>query len=266
MNMTKIYWVIGILLVMGPIGCSVESGTIVVPDVEDEFYIELRETFSNNERGLQWRLRTIESVGCEDAVINYAFRRQPDQELSLTINDIFAPSDCVPAEAPATAMVDVGPLEQGTYTLALALRETVNRTGQLIVGSDLISIEVEEGGGIIPLRKTLRRIPDGSVWGYVNYKGADHMKPVATEFIEGLQGLTIVQWLPDGHYGYFNSTDGGSNITFPGTEAPVNEVLTFQRQLEPEEKTALVDLIQDYRQTYQDSLELSVFNTAGEEW
>ncbi len=266
MNMTKIYWSIGIVLVLGVIGCSVESDTIIVPDVEDEFYIEMRETFKDGARGLQWHLRTIESVGCEDAVINYAFQRRPGQELALTINDIFAPSDCVPADAPATATIDVGPLENGTYALVLALRETVNREGQLIVEDDLITIEVEEGGGIIPLRDALRRIPDGSVWGYVHYKGADSMRPVAAEFVEALQNLTVVQWLPDGHYGHFNSADGGSNITFTGLQTPVNEVITFQRQLKPEQKSELIDLIQNYRESYQDSLELNVFNTAGEEW
>ncbi|MEQ8706742.1 MAG: hypothetical protein RIC19_22605 [Phaeodactylibacter sp.] len=262
--MTKIY--LGLFLAALTIaGCNIDSGTIIVPDIEDEFYLELSEVFDNGERSLNWKLRTIESVGCEGAGISFSFKQEAGQVLSLNINEILAPDDCDPAEEPARAVVEVGTLNNGVYPLSLALRETLNGEGSLSVYDSFFQISIESGGGIIPLRERLYRIPAPTVWGFADYKGSEELKAAAESFISELNALTQEQTLRNGHYGYFESGNDGAQITFPESEAAAGTTFSFQRALRADEKAAVIALIETYREEHEE-LNISIFNTYGESW
>lgn len=263
--MTKIYLSFSLITLLAA-GCSLDSDTVIVPDVEDEFYIELIEVFDNGNRAMNWKLRTIESVGCEGASISFSFKREAGQVLSLSINQILAPSDCVPADEPARSVVEMGALENGKYPVSVALREALNQDGILSVYDGFYQIELESDNGIIPLRNRLYRIPDRTVWGVVGHEGTDELAAAADSFLEELNQLTQEQVLTNGHYGYFESTDQGERITFAeeGASSAATTV-NFQRLLQEGQKAAVIDLITSYRATH-DGLIISVFNTYGEEW
>lgn len=245
-------------------GCSLDSDTVIVPDVEDEFYLELFEEFDNGERSMDWKLRTIESVGCEGASINFSFQREAGQVLSLSINQVIAPSDCDPAEAPARAVVELGTLPNGKYPVSVALRETLSQDGSLSVYDQFYEISLESGSGIVPLRNRLYRIPEHTVWGFIAPNGAEEWEAAAEAFLTELNELTQEQELTDGHYGYFEAEEQGQQLTFP-EEVGGAGVVNFQRSISPGKKEAAIALISDFRSNHED-LALAIFNTFGEEW
>lgn len=237
-----------------------------MPDVEDEFYIELSEVFDNGDRSMNWKLRTIEPVDCEGASISFSFKREAGQVLSLSINEILAPNDCDPAEEPARAVVEVGVLETGPYPVSVALRETLNQDGVLKVYDQFYQLELESGNGIIPLRDRLYRIPDHTIWGFIDHQGIESLILAADAFMSELTQITEEQTLTNGHYGYFGVADNGRQITFPDDEAmPLATTYRFQRAISPDQKTEVTALISTYRENYE-GLVVKVFNTFGEEW
>lgn len=242
--------------------CNLSSlnDPIVVPDVEDEFYLELWESFSAQGRQLEWKLRTIEPVDCEDALISFSFTQRAGQELALSINEIVSPGDCVPPGAPAAATVEVGALPNGDYPVSVALRATVSREGELSVSQDLYQIEVATGGGIIPLRNELHRIPEGTIWGYASYSPD---RAVAQAFEDELRALSSSQGLALGYYGYFRVEPG--ELEMLGAGQPAEGAVVFQRQLEAANRDAVVSLIESYRANYPD-ITIAVWNTLGETW
>ncbi len=262
--MTRFYLgFIGVLLLAA--GCNLDSDTVIVPDVEDEFYLELAEAFEDGNRSLNWKLRTIESVGCEDAGIDFSFQQQEGQVLVLSINQVLTSSDCDPADEPARAVVEVGALNNGFYPVSIALRETLEREGTLRVSNSFFQIEIESGGGVLPLRERLFRLPEHTIWGYVDHQGIDSLRNAATAFFAELEQITEEQSLIDGHYGFFESRDNGGEILFPETAAPAPTTFTFQRALTVDRKTAVIELINTYRETYE-GLQIVIGNTYGEEW
>jgi hypothetical protein len=264
MKMTKFYLgLIGVLLLAA--GCNLDSDTVVVPDVEDEFYLELAEDFENGNRSLNWKLRTIESVGCEDAGIDYTFHWQEGQTLVLSINQVLTSSDCDPADEPARALVEIGTLSNGFYPVSIALRETLEREGTLRVSDSFFQIEIESGGGVLPLRERLFRMPEHTLWGYIDHQGIDSLSNAAADFYAELEQITERQVLTDGHYGFFESRNNGDEIFFPEIAASASTTLAFQRTLTADRKTAVIELINTYRETYEE-LRLVIGNTYGEAW
>jgi hypothetical protein len=262
--MAKIYvgFIIGVLLMAG---CSLDSDTVIVPDVEDEFYLELSEVFENGNRSLNWKLRTIESVGCEDAGIDYSFQWQEGQMLALSINQVLTSSDCDPADEPARALVEIGTLSNGFYPVSIGLRETVEREGTLRVSDSFFQIELESGGGVLPLHERLFRLPEHTIWGYIDHRGVDSLSNAAVAFYTELEQITEAQGLTDGQYGFFESKNNGQEVLFPETVAPASTTLTFQRALTADRKSAVTELINTYRETYE-GLDLVIGNTYGEDW
>lgn len=244
--------------------CSPGSDPIVISDVDNEFYLEQWEVFDTEGRSLEWRLRTINSVECKGAEINFAYEERPGRLLSLTINQIVnQPNDCVPGNEPARANVDLGNLEPGQYALEISLRDAVNKTGTLAVGEHFYRIFLEEGSGVSPLRKELHRIPDQSAWGYVHApQQQPELQQAADDFLAEWQELTGYAELLEGHYAYFRFDKG--QVLMSADLAPAN-AKAFFRHLAPEQKAAAAALIDTYRSTHQ-GLEIKVYNTYGEEW
>lgn len=261
--MAKLYFAFFFIVLIGA-GCDLDSDPIIIPNVEDEFFIELREEFGNGDRDLFWNLSTIESVWCEGAAINFSFLRESSRALSLSINDVSAASDCEPADQPAQSDVEIGPLDQGTYTLQISLRDALSQEGVLRVFDEFFQIDLEEVNGVVALRERLYRIPDQSVWGFVDHKGEEELINAASLFLEDLEEITQGRLLSNGHYGYFESGSNGAEITFTDAVTTSQTLLTFQRGFN-ENKAAIVDLIEHYRMSYP-ALNIQVFNTLGEDW
>ena len=87
-------------------GCNLSSleDTVVVPDVDDEFYLDLWEVLSPEGRFLEFRLRTIANEPCLNTSINYTFQ-QTNRELSISINEILREEGCEEGEMDSSRLV-----------------------------------------------------------------------------------------------------------------------------------------------------------------
>ncbi|MCB0594199.1 MAG: hypothetical protein H6557_24135 [Lewinellaceae bacterium] len=260
--MNRIFTWAAILFVAS--GCNLSSleDTIVVPDVDDEFYLDFWEVLTPQGRYLEFRLRTIADEPCLNSTIDYEFR-QTNRELSISINEIIREEGCVAGEAPATASIrSYSPLPGGFYPLFVDLRDKVTSEGQMVITSGAYNVSLDEGGGIILLRPELLRIPDESIWGYVFYED-DVLEPVAAEFLAKLQSISKARSLSTGYYGYF-LIDNNGVLKFTNQAAPAN-AQTFTYRFDGD-KAALISLLEEYRSNYGEALEVKIFNTLGEEF
>ena len=244
-------------------GCNLSSleDTVVVPDVDDEFYLDLWEVLSPQGRFLEFRLRTIANESCLNATINHTFQ-QTNRELSISINEIIREEGCEAGEAPATAsMRTYSPLPGGYFPLFVDLRKKISSDGQLVVTSEAYNISLDDGGGVILLRPELLRIPDETIWGYIAFEDGA-LDAVAEEFVARLQSISKIHSLREGYYGYFLVNSKGT-LKFSNEVAPAGS-RTFTYRYDGE-KEALLDLLEEYRSNYGEALNIKIFNTLGEE-
>ncbi|MCO6480435.1 MAG: hypothetical protein J5I94_27585 [Phaeodactylibacter sp.] len=254
-------WVTLIFIVTSCNLSSVED-TVVIPDVDDEFYLDIWEALTPEGRFLEFRLRTIDNEPCRNAAIDYEFQ-QANRELSISINEILREDGCDPGEAaPAYANIRThSPLPGGFYPLFVDLREKVTSDGQVVVSSEAYNISLEDGGGVVVLRPELRRIPNETIWGYISYENTE-LAGVADELQARLQSITTPRTLKEGHYGYFFINSSGV-LRFIDGDA-LNNSRTFTYRF-VEDKEELLGLLEEYRSAYGESLKIKVFNTLGEE-
>ncbi|MCB0554140.1 MAG: hypothetical protein KDD02_11355 [Phaeodactylibacter sp.] len=255
-------WVIVFVSICLAAGCNLSSleDRIVVPDVEDEFYLDLWESLTPQGRFLEFRLRTIENEDCLNASIDHEIR-QVQGNIALSINEVQQSQECVPGQAPASANARVGILQSGFYTVEVGLRKTVSTKGQLILTPDNYNLSLDSGGGVVLLHSQLKRIPEQSIWGYVSYEN-DGLKDVAQNLVQDILARCELQSLKNGYYGYFTIEDG--TLRLPNTVAPEG-AFSFQYRL-VESKENIQALLESYRSEYGDQLTVKVFNTLGEEW
>lgn len=247
---------------MGIHACNISSpdDTVLVPEVEDEFYLDMWEKLTPEGRYFEWHLQTIGNANCVETYLDYTYN-QGGRDIDLGINAIINPVDCSPGEQPLEANVDAGRLVNDNYNLSFRLRESVTNDGQLSVTNNLYQVNFERLSGLVLLRNKLHRIPDQVIWGYVHAKDSE-LKTVATSLINDLSQITEPVILEDGYYGYFNILD--HSISLNNDFTPIGAMI-FYYNLSGDDRV-LSDLIAENRETYKEGLEIRVFNTLGEEY
>lgn len=247
-------------------GCQLEelSDTIIVPEIEDEFYVDLWEDLSPQGRRLELRIRTIQDQDCRNYTIDYQLTRDFNR-LRVSLERILEPEACEDGRAPATAEVDLGPLSSGFFDLDIALRNTFTNEGQLTVNSERYQLTMNNPAGIILVHDELRRIPNQAVWGYAHYPDPADLV-LAQQFLTDLSEVTGFLPLQDGFYGYFNYKNSSNPALTLREQPPQSATLTFSHTLPSSNRQALQQLLADYRAQYGDRLELKVFTWEGEEW
>lgn len=233
---------------------------IIVPVVEDEFYLSLWESFSPEKRELEFKLRTIENTYCKNASIRQEVKFFPGN-IQFSVNEIVQEAGCDPGQAPATGTSKIGALPSALYSLDVKLREKVTSKGQLTVSPESFDISLAKGGGIILLQSQLRRIPDQTIWGFISFTNPA-LSPEAQNLLRDISTQCELQSFRNGDYGYFSLQDG--TLRFPNTIAPPS-ALTFYYHYDGTGE-GLRSLLESYRAAHGGELAVKIFNTRGEEW
>jgi hypothetical protein len=240
--------------------CNISSlDEVVIPEVNDEFYLDIWENLSPEGRSLEWQLRTIENAECEGASLNYSYR-QLASSIELVINEINNPADCAPAEQPLEVSIDAGTLAVSTYPLSFSLRATVTNEGTLSVDDDKYILDFDKPVGIRLQRRELLRIPDKVIWGYV-HTAHDSLEMAAESWTAQFAALCVPASLKTGYYGYFVLRNG--DIILNNELVPVG-ASQFAYELVAD-KSELEALLTTYRNQYPEGLDIKIFNTKGEE-
>jgi hypothetical protein len=258
----RYFFILSLLPLLCLTGCGLKDldDQIIVPAVEDEFYLSLWETLGPEQRELEFRLRTIQDTGCKNVRIDQEARPIPGG-IQLSIRELVQAEDCDPGPAPAAGSSSLAALPAGVHKLEVKLRDKVTTTGQLRVDQEVYDISLEKGGGIILLQRQLRRIPPQAVWGAISYAEAN-LAQAAQSLHNAIAARCEPVFLRSGDYGYFSMQDGV--LRLPNTIAPPGAATYHYRYTgSPEE---MRDLLDSYRVEYDGKIAVRMFNDQGGEW
>jgi hypothetical protein len=260
MLMNRFFLLLACLIGINACNISSLNDPVLIPEVEDEFYLDMWENLTPEGRYLEWRLRTIDNASCEEAYLDYTYDRG-GRAIDLAINAIINPVDCTPGEQPLEVGIDAGRLVNDTYDLSFSLRESVTNSGQLDVTEQLYEINFEDPSGFVLLRNKLYRIPDQVIWGYV-HANTPELKAAAAAFNNDLSQITDPVVLENGYYGHFTILN--RNISLNNDFTPIGATI-FYYQLNGDDDR-LSNLIEENRSNYSEGLTIKVYNTLGEEY
>jgi len=258
--MNRLLAILTVLLLAG--ACNIDSlnDPVVVPEVNDEFYLDMWERLEADGRYLEWKLRTIENADCEDAALDYDYTTTGGT-VQLAINAIDNPADCTPSEQPLNAVIEGVKFSNGYYPLSFSLRDAVTNEGTMVISDSKYRVDFKDPSGLVLLRKELRRIPDDVIWGYVKAE-QDSLEEAASQFIMELEEMSQPTTLVDGYYGYFTVSDG-NKLNYTNSQAPSGATPVIYKYTQ--DNSVLTDLAETFRQQYPNGLEIKIFNTRGEE-
>ncbi|HMQ46833.1 MAG TPA: hypothetical protein PKA00_04910 [Saprospiraceae bacterium] len=251
---------LGYLFLVGVMSaCKQDEEPIIISEVEDEFYVEMQEAFLPEGRSLQLLISTIALEECLHTSIDVDYFRLSNTA-SITINEITPISDCNPGMAPATALVNFGPIDTPTLPLSIDIRGAVVNNGSIAVNEDYYRMYMEIEGGIVVNEDLLRRIPEGTIWGGVLHDESQESQLAAQSLLQDIEALSKSQQLLAGNYGYFEVDDSG--MSFKESTPLADAEVAFQYQLK-ESSQQLKAIIEQYRSEYGSRLGIFVYDTLG---
>ncbi|MEL7121380.1 MAG: hypothetical protein AAFO07_18175 [Bacteroidota bacterium] len=229
-------------------------------NVEDEFFINLKEQLLISNNRLSFVVSTIEPESCTNATIDYSFSRLVSG-FKISIKEILIPADCIEGVAPAESEIDLATISNGVHQFDLDLKNTIKNSGTLEVTDEAYFLSLNSQSGIKILNATLYKIPQGTIWGYVIPKN-EAVQPIAEQFLTELTGATIAPNLREGYYGAFRI---GDNNVVAIEDQPVDDQLrSFVFDLNGSSTSKVIDLINIYRSNYSDEdLEIKLFDFQG---
>jgi hypothetical protein len=231
---------------------------IIVPDVDDEFYIDWRENLSPTQRTLQLVIRTIKAEQCPDASISYNFSRL-NLGYRISLNDIVASDECDEPNQPASAEIPMGYVGRGTYQIEIDLKNSVSNEGTLQAYTDSYSLDMRSEYGIQILEKVLHKVPEHAVWGYFNFDKIED-EEVVEALLNELSEMGVAQTFDEGYYGHFRI---GSTGQIALADQPISSRLkTFIFSI-PGQEDALNAFVEKVRDQYGENIELVMYDDTG---
>ena len=242
-------------------GCqSDESIPDVVVNIDPSFSIEMKETLDTIQQKFGIVAQSVEDQDCLNYGIAYSFDRL-NGVISVSLNDLVPPADCIPGNGPALSEILVGYLVNGIFQIELNIKNTVKNLGSLQVSDESYVLEMESMDGILVKSSTLHRIPAQTIWGYVNYEESDYEIP-ALEFIQEIEELCEPVSLEQGEYYHFMINASDEVIISGQPEAPYPNSFIYRYT---GTKQSLKDVLENFRSDFPESLNMKIFTASGEE-
>lgn len=228
--------------------------------VAKEYELDLWESLENSVRTFQIRANTIKSEDCLNYSIESAANRFGNS-FEINLGKPLVPATCERGFGPAKSNLDLGILTNGTYNLTIKLGQIVPSTGRLIVNNGSYYVYMPAPIGFKVKHNTLYRIPDNTIWGYIDYELT--ASPIVEQFLVDLNKISQDAGLSKGYYGYFNMLDNETiELEKVVTDRPIHPIL---RRFQANEKD-LENLLKSYRDRYGKSILIHLRNTLGKEF
>ena len=243
------------------VGCKKEEDNPIFNiDIKDEFYVDLWEELLPGQRLLSIAVQTIEPKACQNAVLDYSYKERGATHV-FSINDIVEPDDCIADSTLIEATIPTETaFEDGSHFIEVNLKEEIINRGKLRVTPEYYEVTLNSDFGIQLLHSKLYRVTPNSVWGYVGYADAADAA-LAQAAIDDLVQLAQPGTFTAGYYGYFE-LDESQHIQL---NQPINQPLYIPLLLQFEaDKSALIDMLNEYRSNYPNQLEFVVQTAEGE--
>jgi hypothetical protein len=198
---------------------------IIIPVLDEEFTLNLWENLGQGANaGLAIDIQSTTEQPCLNTGISSRYERT-GSAISLTLFDIVPPEVCDPGIAPAIGVESLGNVEDGVFTLEIAIKDIVTNTGKLVVTPDYYQVQMDQEVGIKWTNYELRRIPANTLWGYLTYTTSAQRDYAAVWLSSTLVANSQPANLTDGYYGYFNVSNGGTTLRIQAM--PTSGVIPF---------------------------------------
>ena len=180
-------------------------------DVDSMINIRVMATIEGASRNLQFYCSTAKIYPC----CNYPILVEKTQSLNnidIAFNGVLETEFCLTAIGPATAIVNLGELSNGTYNLNLFNGDR-KCTGELIVTSDSYEVNFAEDGTFLFTNTPLNKTPEHTIWGMIGYHELGTL-PLVQSFLAELMDLGAEKksYNP-GYYQEFRIDKNGDIIT-----------------------------------------------------
>lgn len=261
----KLYLLIGVLTLL--LGCNSKPDPTVIVTIKEEFTVQMWENLAADDRSLQIRIETIESLDCENYEIDHTLANN-SRKISIGINEIVRPDDCIVNEAPARLSVSLGYLLAGTTDFEINLSDnTVINKGLLTVSEDTYSLEMETKDGFRLLHPILNRVPRKTIWGSLQLDESmtETERADALKMIDEIKALSESRIYEKGYYGYF-SIDADGDLNFEVESElpnPLAEPELFIFEYQDHHINEVSAILEYYRNIYPEQLEVKVWTWNG---
>ncbi|MEM9823120.1 MAG: hypothetical protein AAF985_18720 [Bacteroidota bacterium] len=229
-------------------------------NINDDLQIIIWEDLTNEERHLTFTVETITNQNCENYQFDYSLN-QFAQQINLSINQLSLQEECQPGSAPARQSIAIGELAPNNYNLELNLNnnEIVN-PGRLLVSFSQYQIILDSDHGLIVPDKTLNRIPEQTIWGYIGFNDLNQESDVRIDFENSMADLVRPHSLSSGYYGQFRLSE--LNELTIRTEQEYREQHNFLYEFGGNEQDLIAPL-ENLRATYGEAIEIKLFTAKG---
>ena len=230
----------------------------IIIDVDDDFQIRFLEDLSSPQEDLILVLESIRNSECQgDQLIakvnNYS------NAIRIEVDVIPSRIGCEPGSAPIRTEGHTGSLEIGKLPISINFQELIPNNGSMLIGDRSYQLEMETTHGFYLPYKSLNRVPENLVWGYISFGSV--YRQFAQEFVEELRLIFKDQQLGLGNYGHFEVASD-QKITVLGQEKETFNSQSFAGFYSPEDLNQIQALIQDYKEKYT-GIKFYVINSKG---
>jgi hypothetical protein len=243
-------------------GCNFDktSDPIIVPEVEKEFRVELREQLGPTPRRLQVLLQTVQLQPCLNASIAHELLPAPGL-IRIDIAGIELPDNCPPGVAPARDTIQLSLLSNNNYLFEVNLKNTISNEGTLRITDEAYTMNLGAEKGLVLPYKQLRRIPDYTIWGYAGHSSPSAAS-IAGQFVNELFVRSTAANLQAGNYGYFSVAPGSGSITIADSPADLTlRPFAFRFNGNVDD---LRNITESYRNQYGSLLQIKLLAVTGE--
>jgi len=263
MSIYRLITLLTILLFLSACSRPTDDTNILI-NIENEFTVSLIETLSPEVNPLNLRVATIELQDCSNyEIANSSTTTQ--ESVVASIDYIQEPENCIPGLHPATSDISLGKLDNGSYLFQLNLEKgSIINEGTLTINDDQYSIELDTDHGIHFPVKTLNKIPGNYIWGEVNI-APNAPNDLMDELMAEINQITEESTLPSGEYGHFK-IDNDLDFNFTTNKfisfSP-DETKSFILKL-TDTSEALKDIVENFRETFSDKIDIQLITSEGE--
>jgi hypothetical protein len=198
--MKKIFTGMLLTLVVGGCKKELDNSSTTEVKVKKEFDIQLWEKLTPNGGELQLIVNSIEPQACPDIHLD-SYVSTTDNKVTVTLKSFVVPTHCAGPATHTSDTLSIGQLSNGNYKLSINLKDVVLNGGSLYINPNLYIVGLQSENGISMPSKQLARIPENTIWGYVNHESSAANK--AQAFMDSLKSICQPTSLLNGKYGYF---------------------------------------------------------------
>ena len=202
--------IITFIFVLSLFSCDNDGINLLSNPIDSNIIIEFRELLGTDSRQFSLFCQTEKQYPCCNYPI-LAEEKFADNKLDITFTEVLETDLCFTAIGPATTIVNLPSLVNGTYEIGLKNANLANK-GKLEISDDNVDIIFKNEKGILIKRQSTRRVPLNTYWGTIGYHSATTINKV-NDFIQKASelGADFRKQTP-GHYFHYEIDKNGDIV------------------------------------------------------